>query len=429
MKKLLAIATPSMLLIALLFSFVSAKKPEGNIQVIAEQVTPIQFPQPQQPEALLSEISKKRLEDAIQEYFNEAVKRNQIVGASVSVVKCDSIIYSGGFGNKNVALKDTVNAKTIFRIGSVSKGFAGILTGIHVQDGSIGWQDKIIDHIPNFRLANKTQTDKVTLSHVLSHTSGLPYHSFTNLVEDGLTLTSIAGRFNEVLPLQEPGNFYNYQNAIFALSGEIIERVTGKSLKEVIQDRIFNPLQMETASASYEALEKSDNVAMPHQRIRRGWRPTRINKKYYNAIAAGGINASAIDMGKWMKFLLGNNPDVLMSKAMDDVFNPIVQVGGRRNYYQRWPGYKASFYALGWRVHEFKDTKSGEVNKVIHHGGGVNNYRSEIAIYPSEDIGICVLFNSPNKMAKDCIPKIHEIIKEVMQSESKDYLAESLVAL
>ncbi|GAA4273838.1 serine hydrolase domain-containing protein [Aquimarina gracilis] len=431
MKKLLAIATPSMLLIAFLFSFVPAKKTERNGKTLAEHINPIQFPQPEPTEPLFSDVSKKRLEQAIQKYFDNAVKRNQIVGASVAVVKCDSIIYAGGFGNRNASLKDTVNANTVFRIGSVSKGFAGILTGIHVQDGDIAWQDKIIDHIPNFKLANKTQTNKVTLSHVLSHTSGLPYHSFTNLVEDGLTLTTIAGRFNEVLPLQEPGNFYNYQNAIFALSGEIIERVTGKPLKEVIQDRIFDPLQMETASASYEALEKSENVAMPHQRVRRGWRPMRINKKYYNAVAAGGVNASAVDMGKWMKFLLGNNPDVLLPSTMKDVFNPMVQVGGRRNYYQRWPGYKASFYALGWRIHEFKDAESGDVNKVIHHGGGVNNYRSEIAIYPNEDIGICVLFNSPNKMAKDCIPKIHEIIKEVMQLESQDneYMAESLVAL
>ncbi|MBQ0736250.1 serine hydrolase domain-containing protein [Aquimarina celericrescens] len=429
MKKFLAIATPSMLLIVLLFSFVSAKQPEEKKQTLSGKVNRVQLPLPQPPEIHFTHLYKERLEDAIQEYFNNAIDKNQIVGASVSIVKCDSIIYSGGFGNKNVALKDTVNAETIFRIGSVSKGFAGILTGIHVQDGLIDWEDKIIDHIPNFKLANKKQATQVTLSHVLSHTSGLPYHSFTNLVEDGLALTTIAGRFNEVLPLQKPGSVYNYQNAIFALSGEIIERITGKPLREVIKDRIFSPLQMETASASYEALEHSDNVAMPHQRVRRGWRPTRINKKYYNAIAAGGINASAIDMGKWMKFLLGNNPDVLMTKTMEEVFSPMVQVGGRRNYYQRWPGYKASYYGLGWRVHEFDDANTGELNKVIHHGGGVNNYRSEIAIYPNEDLGICVLFNSPNKMAKDCIPKIRKILQEILDTQGAEDIKESLVVL
>ncbi len=424
MRNILAIAAPSMLLVTMLFSLAFVEQPD-----LPEKEQATLFPQPQPPEIYLPDLTKQRLVDSIQAYFNQALEQHQIVGAAVAIVKCDSIIYSGGFGNRNASLKDTVNAQTIFRIGSVSKGFAGILTGIHVEEGVLDWKDKIIDHIPNFKLANKTNTNKVTLSNVLSHTTGLPYHSFTNLVEDGLSLTTIAGRFNEVYPIQEPGSVYNYQNAVFALSGEIIERIAGKPLKEVIQNKIFDPLHMSTASASYEALQESDNVALPHQRIRRGWRALPINKKYYNAVAAGGINASATDMGKWMKFLLGNNPDVLMPSTIEDVFNPKIQVGGRRNYYQRWPGYEASYYGMGWRVHKFNDENTDALNTIIHHGGGVNNYRSEIAIYPNEDLGICVLFNSPNTMAKDCIPKIHKIIQEIMDSPDYNFLKDTLVAL
>ncbi|WP_109301588.1 serine hydrolase [Aquimarina sp. AU474] len=426
MKKLLAIATPSMLLIALLFSFASAKQ-----SLLPEQAQAVLLPEPLHEETRMSDSFKRRLQDSIQAYFDKAVGEKQIVGAAVSIVKCDSIIYTGGFGNKSAAITDGVDAETIFRIGSVSKGFAGILTGIHVQEGLVDWEDKIIDHIPNFRLASMATAKKVTLSHVLSHTAGLPYHSYTNLVEAGLPLDAIASRFNKVLPLQEPGSVYNYQNAIFALSGEIIERVTGKPLKDVMKEKIFDPLQMTTASASYEALQEATNVALPHQRIRRGWRTMKLNKKYYNAVAAGGVNASVTDMGKWMKFLLGNNPDVLMPKVMDQVFNPVVQVGGRRNYYQKWPGYSSSYYGLGWRVHSFMNTETERLQKVIHHGGSVNNFRSEIAIYPDDDMGICVLFNSPTKMAKDCIPKIREIIQQIINSpEEEDVsLKEALVML
>ncbi len=426
MKKLLAIAVPSMLLIALFMSFMSTKQSK-----LPEQAQAVLLPEPLHEETRMSDSFKRRLVDSIQAYFNDALDKKQIVGAAVSIVKCDSIIYTGGFGNKNVSLIDQVDSETIFRIGSVSKGFAGILAGIHVQEGLVNWEDKVIDHIPNFRLASMAVAKKVTLSHVLSHTSGLPYHSYTNLVEAGVPLETIAGRFNEVLPLQEPGSVYNYQNAIFALSGEIIERVTGKPLKEVIQNKIFDPLQMTTASASYEALQEATNVALPHQRIRRGWRSMKLNKKYYSAVAAGGINASVTDMGKWMKFLLGNNPDVLMPKVMDEVFSPIVQVGGRRNYYQKWPGYSSSHYGLGWRVHSFMNTETQTLQKVIHHGGSVNNFRSEIAIYPNDDLGICVLFNSPTKMAKDCVPKIREIIQEIINSPEEEdvFLKEALVML
>ncbi|PKV49331.1 beta-lactamase class C [Aquimarina sp. MAR_2010_214] len=427
MKKILVIAVPSMLFIVLLFSFVSAKQPELPQEVQTSQISH-QISEP--PEVHFSDSFKERLVDTIQAYFNKAIDKHQIVGAAVAIVKCDSVIYLDGYGKRNVALKDKINKETIFRIGSVSKGFAGILTGIHVEEGLLNWEDKIVDYIPEFQMASKKQTKKVTLSHVLSHTTGLPYHSFTNLVEDGLPITRIASKFREVVTIEQPGNIYSYQNAVFALSGKVIEQVTGQSLREVIQNKIFDPLQMTSASASYEALEESDNVAQPHQRIRHGWRSTRINKKYYNnAIAAGGINASIADMGKWMKFLLGNNPEVMMPNTMHAVFSPKIQVGGRRQYYQRWPGYSKSFYGMGWRVHSFVDTDTKESNTIVHHGGSVNNYRSEIAIYPNEDLGICVLFNSQNKMAKDCIPTIYKMIQEIMNTQKDPLLKESLVLL
>lgn len=425
MKKIFIIVTLSMLFVALLFSFVSAEQPK--LSHISQKS---QLSEPLSPDIRFSDYKKQRLIDSIQAYFNQAVSKKQIVGASVAIVKCDSVIYSGGYGNRNIALKDTVNEQTIFRIGSVSKGFAGILAGIHVEQGLINWEDKVVDYIPDFQLSSKEQTNNITISHILSHTTGLPYHSFTNLVEAGLPITTIASRFKKIRLIQKPGNIYSYQNAVFALSGKILEQITGKPLRDVIQERIFKPLQMTTASASYEAIENADNVAYPHKRIRNRWRSTHINKKYYdNAVAAGGINASAADMGKWMKFLLGNNPEVMMPNTMSTIFSPVIKEEGRRKYYQKWTGHSKSSYGLGWRIHSFNDPDTGESNTVIHHGGSVNNYRSEIAIYPEEDLGICVLFNSQNKMAKDCIPKIYEIIQEIMNAQEEDYTKESLVLL
>ncbi|MDY8136834.1 serine hydrolase domain-containing protein [Aquimarina sp. 2201CG5-10] len=423
MKKFLIVVTSPMLMIVLVLALIGAKHPESSqtIQPVQKQLA--HFPQP--PLSYKSDLDKELLEQEIQNYFRKAIQQNQIVGASIAIVKCDSIIYLGGYGNKNAALNDQITEETVFRIGSVSKGFAGILTGIHVEEGLIDWEDKIIDHIPNFRLASQAETKKVTLSHVLSHTSGLPYHSFTNLVEAGLPLTTIANRFNEVRPLQQAGTIYNYQNAIFALSGQIVEQVAGKPLKEVIKSKIFEPLQMNTASASYEALQESSNVALPHRRLYGKWKPQKINKKYFNAVAAGGVNASATDMAKWMKFLLGNNPDVMSSETMKEIFNPKIQVGGRRQYYQRWPGYSKSYYGLGWRVHNFLDKKSGESNKVIHHGGHVNSYRSEIAIFPENDLGICILFNSPTKLARTVIPDIKQIIENVTDIKKIDITEET----
>lgn len=425
MKKLTIIAALSMLLIAMLYSFASADQPKDQNNLQASIVEADKSYQPTQFK--IPDWFQIKLRDSLNAYFKDAIDKKLIVGASVAIVQCDSTIYADGFGMRDAESNGTVNRNTVFRIGSVSKGFAGILSGIQVEKGLLNWDDKIIDHIPAFKLANKNYTEQITLEKVLSHTSGLPYHSFTNLVEDGLSLEEIAARFPEIRELNKPGEYYNYQNAIFALSGSLIEKSNNASYSEIIEEQIFNPLQMETASTTYDEFASNDNIALPHRRMYGRWKSLKINKKYYNAIAAGGVNASAEDMGKYMKMLLGYRPDVLSPMGLEEVFKDRVQVGGRRNYYQRWPGYKSSHYALGWRHHTFEDETTGETKNIIHHGGSVNSYRSEIAIYPEEDLGITVLFNTPTKLAKTVIPDIRSIIKAIKQnSEKEDFMKESI---
>ncbi len=421
MKKRFILAPSTLLLVALLFPLISANKIESS--VISKPLPEIKastdfFKNP------ISDMQKELLVEAIETYFNKALKQHKIVGAGVGIVKCDSVMYLGGFGKRNASLNDTINKETIFRIGSVSKGFAGVLSGMYVEEGLLNWEDKVNAYVPSFQLASKKWTDSVTLSHILSHSSGLPYHSFTNLIEDGVDLNTIAGQFKDIPTIDKPGKIYSYQNAVFALSGAMIEKVTGKSYGEAITEKIFKPLKMNTASTDYNTLKISSNVAMPHRKYGRRWKSLKINQKYFNAIPAGGVNASVTDMAKWMRFLLGHNPNVMSNDGLKNVFNPVINLPGRSKYYQRWDGHQASHYAHGWRIHDFKDRNTGESTRMIHHGGHVNSYRSEIAIFPQEDLGITILFNSPTKLARTVIPDIHKIVKEVMEMPEEELLAE-----
>ncbi|SEL23559.1 beta-lactamase class C [Aquimarina amphilecti] len=421
MKKRSLIAPSMLLLITLLFPLISAKKIEET--KLIEELKPAQasanfFKNP------ISDRQKELLVDAVEKYFNKALKQHKIVGAGVGIVKCDSVIYLGGFGKRKASRKDIIDEETIFRIGSVSKGFAGVLSGIYVEEGLLNWEDKVHDYVSNFELANKKWTDSVTLSHILSHSSGLPYHSFTNLVEDGIALNTIAGQFKSIKTIAKPGNIYSYQNAVFALSGAMIEQVSGKSYGEAISEKIFGPLKMNNASTDHNSLKTASNVAMPHRKYGRGWKSLKLNQKYYNAIPAGGVNASVADMAKWMRFLLGHNPNVMSSDGLKNVFNPVINLPGKSKYYQRWTNHQESQYAHGWRIHDFKNKKTGESSRMIHHGGHVNSYRSEIAIFPQEDLGITILFNSPTKLARTVVPDIHKIVKEVMDMPVEELLAE-----
>ena len=295
----------------------------------------------------------------------------------------------------------------------MSKGFAGVLAANLEAEGKFDFNDKVSDYVSGFQFGDQANTSKVKIAHILSHTSGTPYHSFTNLVEAGLSMEKIATRFNEVKPLNEPGVQYSYQHAMFAVTQVVMRKATGKEINTLLENRFFKPLGMNTVSMDHNSLMEVENVALPHARTRRGWRSLPLRNRYYNAVAAGGINASSLDMSKWMRFLLGHNPEVLPSKTVQKAFTPFIALNHNNKYYQRWPNHQKSHYAFGWRIHEFEANTPSNAMTVWHHGGSVNNYRNEIALFPEEDLGICVLLNGNSRLAKTVIPDLYQIIKEV----------------
>ena len=379
-------------------------------------------------EAALYGKRKRELAAAVEAYFKKAIAAGDIVGAGVSVVKGDSIVLSQGFGTKNIRTGDAVDGQTVFRLGSLSKGFAGVLAAHVKAEGKLEWDARIHSYLPEFQLGDPTNTDQITLAHILSHSSGAPYHSYTNLVEAGLPLSDIAARFKEVTPISKPGALYSYQNALYALSGEIIYRATGEEISEALANRFFKPLEMCSTFTDHESLMAAGNIAIPHVRYGRGWRARKIRDNYYNAVAAGGINASAEDMGRWMRFLLGHNPEVMSAAAIEEAFTPFIEIKGRSKYYQRWPGHKASFYGFGWRIHTFEEGNSREEKTIWHHGGSVNNFRNEIALFPESDLGICVLLNNTTRFAKNVIPDLYSIAQDIYGQSSDEKRTGPLLA-
>ena len=368
---------------------------------------------------------QQALHHALVAYFKKAIVSGDIVGAGVSIVKGDSILISEGFGKRNIKFNDKIDGETVFRLGSLSKGFAGVLAARLKSEGVLDWTDKVSDYIPEFQLGDRSNTNQITLANILSQTSGAPYHSYTNLVEAGLPLSEIAKRFKAVAPISKPGELYSYQNAMFALSSEMMQKSTHQDIRTLLNNRFFKPLEMNTISMDYQTLKQTKNVALPHSKSRYSWRTLKLNDHYYNAIAAGGINASALDMAKWMTLLLGHHPEIMDTSALNQAFKPFIEIKGSNKYYHRWPGHLSSYYGFGWRIHKFKENNVQKT--MLHHGGSVNNYRNEIAVFPDADLGICILLNSNSKLARTVIPDVYKIVNTVF-NESHSKIATAMVS-
>jgi beta-lactamase class C len=309
-------------------------------------------------------------------------------GAAIAIVHGDSVIYTKCFGVRALGRFEPITPRTTFRIASLSKGFASILTGLLVQDGVLNWDDKIIKHLPAFALKNEAHTQNLTIRHILSHTSGLPSHSYDNLVEDNVPFPMIIDQLKTVPCVWPVGQSYNYQNVIYSLIGDIIKSATGSDYQQLVQMRLFTPLKMTEASLTRTALLANPNHASPHIRRRGKWTLTEVTEGYYSVAPAAGVNASILDMAKWLQTLLGGRPDIVSSKVIGDVTAPEIKTRRELRRYH-WNGRaRHAYYGLGWRLFDFAGTK------LVFHSGGLRGYVSQIALLPEHDLGIVVLLNS-----------------------------------
>ena len=319
-------------------------------------------------------------------------------GIAIAIVQDSTVIYLKGFGVREAGKSDSIDINTVFRLASVSKCFAPVLTGLLVEEGILSWNDPVKRYLPEFSLKSKEYTDSLTIKHVLSHTTGLPYHTYTTLVEDGLDLKTMISRLSEVKSTNKPGEIYSYQNVAYSLIAEVVQSATGKTYEELMIERVFKPLSMNEASISYDKILENPNVARPHLLHRKGWKATAIKNTYYNVAPAGGINASISDMSEILKALLGSRKDFIDNKTLEEIYSPTVKAKSKNRNFRRWIEPANSYYALGWRVLNFKS------DTLLYHGGYVNGYRSEIALNRKNKIGICVLSNAPGSLVDNSVP-------------------------
>ena len=341
------------------------------------------------------------LDELLKEYEQEILAlstESHTPGAAIAVVYDSTIVFLKGFGLRNILKPDSVDANTVFRIASVSKCFASFLAGSLVEDSLLAWNDTVVHYLPTFALKPREETAKLTVQHVLSHTTGLPYHAYTNMVEEGASLDSMLSWLKNINLGTGVGKAYSYQNVAYSIVGKVIDARTGKSYNDQLRERVFLPLKMTNASVDYESMMKNINIATPHKLGRGRWSPAKITDTYYNVAPAGGVNASINDMANWMIALLGNRPDVIKPETLAELFTPKVKAPSKNRNYGRMHRLSSSYYGLGWRVlHYPNDT-------LIYHGGFVNGYRSEVAINPKERIAVCILANAPGDLADNGIP-------------------------
>jgi len=338
-----------------------------------------------QASALLAASPEQDLAQSFETFFQQAVAEEKATGAAFVIASPRGIVAVGTAGYTDTSRKQRIDENTVFRVASVSKTFAAGLTGVLVQEGQLSWDDRVVDYVPGFRL--KGDSSQVRIRHLLGQSTGLIPHAYDNLIEDGVPLERIEEKYRELSFVCSPGECYSYQNSIFSLIEPVIEQRTRQPYERLLQDRIFRPLDMRTASVGYEAFIANPNHAKPHVKTSHGWTTVEVKPNYYAIAPAAGVNASALDMGKWLRAQMGAEPEVLDPAVVAALTTPRVATVRDRNRKYWRELITDAHYGLGWRIYRL-----GE-HAIAYHSGWVSGYRADVAWSDDLDIGIAVLMN------------------------------------
>ena len=355
------------------------------------------LPPPNQVQPLASSFDVRRVE-----LMAQALVANQrIPGLAVAIVKDGKILSARGYGITDVKAAEPVDAHTVFRLASLSKSFAGTLTGMLVSEGALRWDSKIVDYMPTLQFSNPAAAQDLTVAEVLSHRVGLTHNAFDRDIEGYAEYRDVVRRFSSAPMKCQPGTCYAYQNVAFSLVGDVVYAASGQFYNEAVASRIFKPLGMDDASMGLEGIQASPRWAKPHVRGGGGWTSLMPKPTYYRVSPAAGVNASISDMAQWLLAQGGHRPDVLPQPLLATLHAPVVTTPGElRGSAWRRERLNGAGYGLGWRVYDYAG------HRVVFHGGAVQGYRGAIALMPEKDLGIAILWNSESSLPSGLMPTI-----------------------
>ena len=315
----------------------------------------------------------------IEKFIKENMDKGNIPGLFVTVVKDDKTVYEKGFGYSDVEKKERVTSKSLFEIGSNSKAFTALGILKLQKEGLIELNDEVTDYIPWLKVKYKGREVPVTIEQLLHHTSGIPFKTIDNIPvsNDDNAIDETVRTLIGIELDSEPGEKFQYATINYDVLGLIIEKATGSSYEEYIEENILKPMGLNNTYL-YRDEDVSENMA-------KGYKIEFLKPALYDAPTyrgnkpAGYIMSNGEDMGKWLKIQMGTyNSSRFDRELIEESHNPNRKVP---------PLEDGSSYACGWYVYQ---KGGGEIS----HGGNNPNYSSFILLRPEDKTGIAVLGNT-----------------------------------
>jgi CubicO group peptidase (beta-lactamase class C family) len=344
-------------------------------------------------------------------YVERVIKTFDVPGVAVAIVKDGRVVLAKGYGVRTLGKADRVDADTRFGIASNTKIFTASAIAMLVEAGKLEWDAPVIRYLPDFAMYDPFVTRELTVRDLLVHRSGLGLGAGDLLWWPASTYdrAEIARRLRYIKPATSFRSAYAYDNVLYLVAGQLIEKMSGMSWEEFVRTRIIVPVGMTSSTVRHADAANGGNVATTHAEVNGTVRPISPMVSD-NTNPAGGINASATDMAKWMIVQMDSGRIAAASAGVPErrLFTPAstrqlwsivtpLAVGARTipGFEHLRPNLRG--YALGLGVSDYRG------NLQLQHSGGLPGYVSLVTMIPGKRLGVVVLTNQESGEAFNAI--------------------------
>jgi CubicO group peptidase (beta-lactamase class C family) len=309
--------------------------------------------------------------DAVDDLIREAMRQHPIPGAALAIIHDGQTVKTAAYGTADLARRAPVTPETGFEIGSVTKQFTAAAILLLAQDGKLGVEDKIPRHLKGA----PESWSRITIRHLLTHTSGLK--NYTGL--DGFEMARHLTQEQFIAKIAAwpldfpPGEKWAYCNTGYNLLGYIIENASGKSYGDFLEQKIFGPLGM-TATALREPGAVLRRRALGYETNRAGQFINR-NADLTDVFSAGALVSTVGDLARWNAVL--NTDGILTAASRAQMWTPAKLNDGA-----------AHPYGFGW----FLEPWQGHAN--IGHSGSTAGFSASLQRFPEAGLTVILLTNS-----------------------------------
>ena len=325
----------------------------------------------------------------IEAEINKILKDNYAAGVAVAVVEKNKVIFSKGFGYRDIANKLPVTDTTQFAIGSCTKAFTASLIGILQKEKEIDLDKPFTSYLKDFKFYSPELTQQITLRDMMSHRTGLPRHDLSWFVDPD-TRENLTKRIEFMEPSAPLRQTWQYNNFMYLLQGVLTEKLTGKSWESNVESKIFSKLGMGRSNFSVKTMATYKEPALGYNVVKDS---IIHNTPYYEIDGmgpAGSINSTVLDMSQWLKvWINGGKLDtvqIIPSSFVTEATSSQMIIGPGLPNTEK-PDVQFSNYGFGWMLSSYKG------HYRVEHGGNITGFSASTCFFPTDSIGIVVLAN------------------------------------